>query len=257
MNKLFYLITISAFAFASPAFGMFTNGDFELGDFTGWNLDYGLVSSSGGATTWGYADNGLSAIIDNTAVMAGQTLDINPFTGNYMARINDIYGNYHATKIWQEDTITQLDIDNGGVLYVNWGAALVEPSNVHPIGDQPYFGIDITVNGITQDTFYADALTKQGGGWTLAGSNGGDLWYKTGQWSVDLSSFSIGDIVKAEMYVADCGWGGHGGYAFLDSIGTVQPPAPTDPSPVPVPGALLLGSLGTLLVNWTNKRNLV
>lgn len=254
MKRIACLVVTGVVFWACPSYALFENGDFETGDFTGWTLDYGAVPGAGGAIAWGQPDHGLRMVIDDTATMPGQTVDINPYTGEYMARLNDIYGGYHATKISQKDVITQSDIDNGAVLYVNWGAALIEPSNDHPVGDQPFFGITVSAAGAVQDTFYADALTKQGGGWMNAGDYGGDLWYKTGQWSLDISSLPLGTEVAIEMYVADCGWGGHGGYAFLDSIGTVKPPLPPD-CVVPLPGALVLG-LGGIGVARVLRRRL-
>lgn len=250
MKRLSVLLTGALLLSASPALALFQNGGFETGDFTGWSFDYGYRATDDTKNiTWGYGDNGLSDVIDDTATMPGQSLDIDPYYGTYMARINDIYGSNHATKIWQEDTISQQDIDDGAKLYVTWGAALIEPSNVHPEGAQPYFGISVWVGGVLQDTFDADALDHDAT-WTDAGYNGGTLWYKSDTWTYDLSGFNVGDAVKVEMFVSDCGWGAHGGYAFLDGIGTIPPT-------IPAPGALLLAGIGVGLVNWMRRRRMV
>ena len=246
-RKIVMLVAAVMVLSASPAFALFTNGGFETGDWTGWTLDWGTRSYNSTTITWGQADHGRQLVMDNTATMTYQTTDINPYNGTYMARINDVAGNYHATKISQSGAISQQDIDDGATIYVNWGAALIEPSNTHPVAAQPYFGITLTVGGDVT-TFQADAATKQGGGWTDIASGSEDLWYKQDTWSADISSYALGTNVTLEMFVVDCGWGGHGGYAFLDGIGTTEQPV------VPVPGAFLLGGLGLAFSSWRLRR---
>lgn len=237
MKKVYLsALALSICLSCSPAFALFTNGGFETGDFTGWTLTGGIKYNSSGV--------GLSKVIQaSTPMQPGQTLDVNPYVGDYMARINDISGNYHDTKLSQSDSITQNDFDLGGTLYVNWGAMLVEPSNIfHADNVQPFFSIDVSVNGISQDHYEARANQGNTLGFVNAGNSDGTLWYKADQWAYDFSNFAVGDTVKIDLYVVDCGLGAHGGFAFLDGIGVVQPPPPG--TAVPEPTTMLLFGTG-------------
>lgn len=250
--KIGLMVAASAFITSQPAHALFTNGGFETGDFSSWDIATGQVGSSTayGDINWSAADHGIYAVIDNTATMPGQTTDVDPYNGTHMARINDINGYNHATRLSQSDTISQQDIDDGATIFVNWGAMLIEPVNVHPAGAQPNFGINLTVNGTDIASFTANALAHNSDStWSSAGadSSGSSLWYKHDTWSFDLSTFSVGDTVSISMWVADCSWGGHGGYAFLDGIGTTNPD-----NPVPEPATMLL--FGTGLAGFAGSR---
>lgn len=219
-------LVTGALLVTNPAHALFTNGGFENGDFSGWN-----VTGSGAGLT---ATQVISAA---SPMLAGQTTDIDPYYGTYMARLQDLAGNNHTTTLSQSDTITVGDLTED--LYVRWGALLIEPSNAHPEGDQPTFDINILKNGASIGSFHADALNHQGGGWADYGDYGGDAWYKTDIFTFNLSTFSVGDLITVSMSVVDCGWGGHGGSAFLDGIGTTALP-----NAVPEPATMLLFGAG-------------
>ena len=255
MKRMCLLLAGVMFWSASPAFALFENGGFETGDFTGWALEYGRRAGNDTKTiTWGYPDHGLRTVMDNTATMPGQTLDIDPYNGQYMARINDIGGNYHATKIWQEDAISQQDVDDGATVYVNWGAALVEPSNHHPGGRTALLRHQRLGGRRAAETrSEADALDHDATWVDRRQTAEGPLWYRQETWSYDLSAFRRrATLCRVEMFVSDCGWGGHGGVRVpgrhRDRI---------NPS-VPAPGCTAARAVSApAWCNWMRRRRMV
>jgi hypothetical protein len=274
MKKVLFLSMMLGFVgllvglWGAPASAdLFVNGGFESGNLTGWTITYGNRNNGSETVNWSgsytHSEGNIAGVIgsngkvatvgrsDNVSLPIGQTTTIFPYAGSYMAILNDANGNYHATRISQTSIpITATDLLNLTKIYVDWGAALVEPSNaiLHSPNNFPFFEIDIYRNLALQDSFHINSDTAAGSGWTNIGTmnwhnNTGTIYYQDGQYVYNLAGggFAIGDTITIGMFVADCGLGGHGGYAFLDGIGTTQPPEPGGPVPEPAT-MLLLGS---------------
>jgi len=243
MKKYLLVLIAVTMLYASPAFALFVNGGFEDGTLNGWTVENGYAPS-GVVTTeqWGtYPTSQFYGAVTSAGPVASA------YNGTYMAQIGDLAGGRRATRISQTDTLGATDVDAGSMLYVNWGAVLNNPSG-HPTYDQPHFGIEITIAGASVGSFWADAETKQGGGWADVGGNN---FYKSGTFGFDLTAYALGDSVTIALFAADCGYGAHGGYALLDGIGTTFIPPGNE---VPEPATMLLFGLGLLGLAGTSRR---
>jgi hypothetical protein len=259
MSKHFSgLALLASLLFSPTSHALFINGGFEEGTFNGWNVTYGNVYNTQDTASPDWTENTpdhpIAHIVNPTTRFPYQTLAVKPYQGHYMAQLNDIFGNYHATRLEQSSLITQNDLNK--VLYTNWGAMLVDPQ--HPAGAQPFFSITILKNNVVVDSFSADATHAATTGWVIAGNDGTDpLYYKVGQYSYNLASFEIGDLISIIIFVTDCGYGAHGGYAFLDSVGTEKPPFPTINIPEPAALALLALALTSLMIaQYSSKQTI-
>lgn len=243
MKRLYVVLAAAALGLGATARAGFVNGGFEDGNFTGWTLEYGR--NYGSAITWtnlGSTPNGHQYIISKLAPQPGDPSYVltsytdyynpafsTPFGGNYMARLNEPSGNYDASRISQTGTMASGE----NQVFIQWGAVMQDPG--HPYNEQPYFDIEVFKNGTSVGHEYHNASDP---GWTY--NNG--AYYSSGVYN--LTGLAEGDNVQVVMTAADCGQGGHFGYAYLDGIGTVNPVSAPDGA---VTGLLVLPALLGLL----------
>jgi len=255
-RKLGLALGAAALLFASPfARAGFVNGGFETGDFSGWTLEYAMnysgvnVADPISSLTFSSASHGVAPIVVDKSVYSDSFVPglSSMFLGDKMARINDIDGWYHVTRLSQTGVIDASDLKSGSSasLYVNWVSVLVDPSG-HPKDQVPWFNIEVLKDGIVAYSVTHFSTDK---GWTYAGQYGyEDTFWGAGQ--LVLNNLLVGDSITVRMTAADCGWGGHGGYAYLDGIGTSKVP---DPHGVP-DAASTLGLLGLALAGLVSLR---
>lgn len=236
------LIVLALCLFATSAWAGFINGGFEDGNFNGWTL--------GGNT-------GDSAVVSAGTDPNASNLLNRVSADNHAARVGDQYGNFHTATIsqrvnnWQDTAV-----------WFAWAALLQEPTNnvAHSALQMPDYSVtlrDLT----TATTLYSQVYnitTLPPAGWhtgatnSVAGSTG--LWHYSDWYAVNLDTSSvIGHDLLLSFASTDCSLGGHGGYMYVDQVGSSAPIIPTVPEPATV---LLFGAgLGGLAFWRREKRS--
>jgi len=235
-KRLLFALVAALLAFVPASYAGFINGDFEMGDWTGWTRDGGLWY--GGYGTYTYTgDQGKSAIVsagwDPILLARGVQVPM-VYAGNYSGRVNNSDNMYHFSTIVQ-DVLNWQDPD----IYFAWSAVLESPSGHQDT--QPHFWLrlfDVTTSTMLYEQLIHAANTPPGlftlvGGWQYSD------WQTV---HIDTSSV-IGDDLRLTLLGSDCGLSGHGGYVYLDGFGNVEP------QQVPEPCTMLvcLGGFGMLL----------
>ena len=138
-----------------------------------------------------------------------------------MARINDMGGSSHATRLSQTFPLT-LEDHTLGELVVQWGSMLQDPAD-HTAGQAPFFRIEVLAAGVAIPSGSYSANARQasaiGSGWVKAGSaDGASYWYRKGRFRLDVTNYPVGTLITVSVIAADCSLFGHGGMAYLDDV---------------------------------------
>jgi len=215
----------------------FSNLGFETGDASSWlgawmNKFYGSTDANGkpdgtktyfedlqvDANGWSATSLGpksaIMASTDTDAIAGNQVLPV--FKGNHSLRVNNSDPNDDASAVTQTATIPAT---GNPELRFYWAAVLEDPQ--HEPSHQPYVHIRAIIKTgahagekifdqffYTGDPSYSGWLVFNAGGWQ------GIPWQTvviTG-----LSQYAGADI-QLIVEATDCGYGGHGGYLYLDA----------------------------------------
>ena len=184
----------------------FENIGFETGDYTGWSHE---------THTWEDPTPGSFSPEKSEIVSSGND-EIIPviqrvYHGNHSVRVNNFDSRHHISSVSQSRVVPNT---NNPTLEFYWAAVLEDPK--HHYEYQPYVEIEV-VNETSGNTLYYQHFYSNDSaysGWIDYGPWKGIPWQKA---IVNLES-SIGDTIRLIVTAADCGYGGHGGYVYLDSI---------------------------------------
>jgi hypothetical protein len=231
------------------ASALFTNGNFETGDWTGWTKS--TFINNGLSQAHGTGGTDLSAIVGGPSAVPLSIADPNsggnllyPAYGHFSARVNSELsytgGGYarNANTITQTSTVTNADVDaTDSLVHVRfvYSAVMVEPVyNPHTSDQKPYIYVVVKNASNADDVLYEfySYVGEPGKNWqqgpAFAGGQAGDNWQYLDWVFVDIASsvahpVSIGDNITVEVTAAGCSLGGHPGYAYVDEFNSTIP----------------------------------
>lgn len=252
MIKQISALALTVLTSSAWAANSFLNGGFEDGNLGSWTYGTGSRSSANNpgssGTQFSASDilpggslnlpnvNHVSIVTPGNDPIVGAALN-RVFAGGYSVRVEDSGTNYFASAIKQSVT-------NYGAATLNfsWAAVLQDQ---HSATDAPFFQVtvrdDTTGVNIYNTQFAAFPGNPQASVFLDIGS------VKYAPWQSVSVNTVIGNSYSISLLAADCGQGGHYGYAYLDGFGSVVGGGGDNGQPgggVPLPASLALLGIG-------------
>lgn len=202
------------------------NSGFEDMSSLKWTANYGFYDSPNqGPLT---IDPSLNNTDSRAAIHSAGSYDqiigpelktVSPSGGNYSLRLGDprVTGNIPG---WSESATYSYKVDASSSNFYYYYAVVFEDPE-HDVTDQPYFRVQMfdQNNASIPCGFYEASADGNIPGFKSSSS---DFTIKWKDWTlvgVPLESY-IGQTIRVEFVVKDCGLGGHFGYAYIDAACT-------------------------------------
>lgn len=225
--------TIGMTSIIPTANAIYVNGDFENGDFSHWTEGFGTNPGLSGLPPFTHKNINISGggrrilnIVGSMSDPRAPQLTL-PRQGNFTAKINDETNNSHLNHISQRGSITEEDRDpSDGKLHVRFTYAAVLEDPGHGANAQPYFHVqlkDLTTDEILYEDFaYSNQPGREFYTTRTYGNDGANsVWRSTPFIDMDMEvpDTKIGHELEVRVIGADCSYGGHGGYVYVDAFG--------------------------------------
>jgi len=245
MKRILMVFALVA-VFSTPAWASsFVNGGFETGTFSGWTQTSGCWGFAFGSCVTAAANDGSplnpSSFVGNPnpqSAIVSPGLDPNTgnglnmvYAGNFSARINNTINDY-SVNIISQFVANYTDPD----MFFEWAAVLLDS---HGPTDSDNFTLQL-VDNTTHTTILNRSYNSATNG-PIFNQNGSVFWTPWQVEHIDLAGLGIqGHDFTLQLLAADCPYGGHWGYVYLDGFApTVVPNGPSAPEPASL---VLLGT---------------
>jgi hypothetical protein len=259
LKSAFSAALVFATIASSAHAGVLINGGFEDGNANGWTVGGGNRESSlntgltpatflpGGSLYTGPSSR--SGIVNAGTVdpVIGAALGTTVYSGNYSYRAEDTGSGGYASALSQKMT----NYTDANIFFA-WKAVL--ENGDHEADESAELLITLTDD--TTGTLLISRVynaSADGGGVDSRFVASGSLFY-TPNWQIEqlgIDSSLSGHDFTLSLLAADCYFGGHTGYAYIDGFGAVIPPVNV---PEPASAALMLLGAGALLKSRRRKQ---
>jgi hypothetical protein len=224
IKRVLAVALTAAFATGAAQAASFLNGGFEDNNFGGWTQgsgwNTGATATVGGALVLNPANfesggSKFDAAYQASAITSAgfDAIDTSLSKvryGDHAVRVNDSNNNYSVNTIRQ--SVSNYD---GTSINFSW-AAVLEAS--HTVTDSDIFGLTIT-DTTSNTTLYSKVFSSASA--PASFNNLGNGWYSSGWQDITLA-VTQGHNFTVSLLAADCPYGGHAGYVYLDGFGTVS-----------------------------------